>query len=451
MASVLGVAGGAEAQQPPETPNILFVLSDDQMPSTLEHMPNYQRLATEGRVFENTVNVYPLCCPARATLQTGMYVHNHRISSNQAPRGGWQAFRDSGFAADSVPTWVKASPSGYNTAYFGKYMNGYRGGSVPAGWDRWLAYSGPGMGWTRFSDGKRTWDTTAQKAEATVARKALQYVEEAEASGEPYMAWAAFGAPHADYPHPKRLDEEYRSVRSPRTDAFNEADVSDKPRFVSSRPRLSAKGVKTVDEKYRDALRSLVNVDRFLGDALDTVGEDTYVFFYTDNGVHTGYHRLPYGKRTPYESDMVFPMAVKGPGVEAGTTKKLVGNHDLAPTFADLTGGRIPEGVDGRSIRPLFGGNPAEWRDALLSEYVREGNDPAGVPTWWAVRTESETYVEYKTDERELYDIVSDPDNSDNLLAPGSAGGARDLPVRLETLKGCGAEKTTSCQEAEGP
>jgi N-acetylglucosamine-6-sulfatase len=442
---VLGHA--AEAQQAPAKPNILFVLTDDQMPSTLEHMPNYQRLAEQGRVFENTVNVHPWCCPARAVMQRGQYSHNTGVTSNTWPQGGYRRFEANGLADDSLPVWLQTA--GYETAYFGKYMNGYAQVKAPPGWDRWFAYAGShGMGWSPISDGTKYLETKgANDSEARVAKRAANYIESAEG---PYFATVAFGAPHEPYPYPKAYADRFGGVKSPRTAAFNERDVSDKPRYVRSRDRMGGKAVRATDEKYREALRSLVRVDSFIGEALRE--QNTYVVFTTDNGTHTGYHRLPYGKRTPYEVDMVFPMTIRGPGVEPGTTQKLVGNHDLAPTLVDLAGGAVPEFVDGRSVVPLFGGDVEPWRTAILSRNVASAEDKAGdAPAWTAVRTESRTYVEYGTGERELYDILSDPDNSENLLAPGGSGDAEELPVRLETLKGCSAEKAVSCPEAEGP
>ena len=36
----------------------------------------------EGVLFENAYTVYPVCSPARGTLQTGVYPHTHGITSN---------------------------------------------------------------------------------------------------------------------------------------------------------------------------------------------------------------------------------------------------------------------------------------------------------------------------------------------------------------------------------
>jgi N-acetylglucosamine-6-sulfatase len=161
--------------------------------------------------------------------------------------------------------------------------------------------------------------------------------------------------------HPSAYDSMFEGVRAPRKGgAFNEHDVSDKPSYIQ---RLAKRDADNVDERYRDALRSLVDVDKFVGDAvakLEAAGEldDTYIFFFTDNGSHDGYHRMGYGKRTPYEEDIRFPLVIRGPGEDVGATQKLVTNTDLAPTIAELA--RTQANQDGRSLTPLFGSGDVE-------------------------------------------------------------------------------------------
>jgi Putative transposase of IS4/5 family (DUF4096)/Sulfatase len=85
-----------------QKPNILFILTDDQAPSTIRRMPTVQaELASKGLSFENAFVTTPACCPSRATILTGRYAHNHGIFSNNEPRGGEQAFREPGLDQDT--------------------------------------------------------------------------------------------------------------------------------------------------------------------------------------------------------------------------------------------------------------------------------------------------------------------------------------------------------------
>src|SRR5215208_1019484 len=130
---------------------------------------------------------------------------------------------------------------------------------------------------------------------------------------------------------------------------------------------------------YRNGLRSLMRVDRFIGDASDLLrrkGEmdNTYFVFYTDNGNHFGQHRLPHGKLQPYKEDTGFPLIVRGPGIPRGENGDLLGAHDIAPTLASMGGANVPAFVDGRSFLGLAKNPSAPWpRTAVLSE--REDND----------------------------------------------------------------------------
>ena len=70
-------AEGATAQ------NVIFILTDDQTYSELATMPNTQLLiANQGVTFTRAYASYPLCCPSRATLLTGQYMHNHGVRGN---------------------------------------------------------------------------------------------------------------------------------------------------------------------------------------------------------------------------------------------------------------------------------------------------------------------------------------------------------------------------------
>ena len=101
-------------------------------------------VTNEGVKFTNTVSTFPLCCPARATIQRGQYPHNTQILGNSLPRGGWQKFKSLGEQESTIATWLHQA--GYQTGLFGKYMNNYTDWVIPPGWDRWYAWNGPSEG-----------------------------------------------------------------------------------------------------------------------------------------------------------------------------------------------------------------------------------------------------------------------------------------------------------------
>src|SRR4028118_2117022 len=124
-AALLSLGSGEVSAQAKERPNIVFVLTDDQMPGTENRMPPLQHnLVQKGVKFTNTVSTYPLCCPGRAVLQRGQYPHNTKIYGNPEPHGGWEKFRRLDLHKDTVATGL--DDAGYQAGLFGKVMNNYR-------------------------------------------------------------------------------------------------------------------------------------------------------------------------------------------------------------------------------------------------------------------------------------------------------------------------------------
>jgi len=142
-----GLLGFAPAQEEAnaqssttEQPNIVFVLADDLDYASTQKMPEINSLlAEQGASFEEAFVSYPICCPARATILTGLYSHNHDVRGNKRPVGGFEKFRDEGLEEDTIAARLQEE-GGYRTAYFGTYLIGYPAGDpthVPPGWDEW--------------------------------------------------------------------------------------------------------------------------------------------------------------------------------------------------------------------------------------------------------------------------------------------------------------------------
>ena len=401
-------------------PNILLIMTDDQEASTLEYMPNVQaELVAKGTTYTEHTYTFPLCCPSRATMLTGLYPHNTGVFSN----GGFDEFKRRGLESQTRAVWL--NDAGYYVTYSGKYVNGYNGWRPP-GYDHFWSWRDP----TAKTDGK-------------TAATALEQIREAPAD-TPFFTTVSFHAPHTPFYYPKLHGRLFGGVQAPRVPSMNEDDVSDKPPYVRDSKK---RDMKEVDAAYRKALRSLQRPDEFVGDAISVLEqrgelEDTYILFVTDNGTHYGYHRLPNAKETPYEEDVNFPLIVRGPGVGHGTDSKLVGNHDIAPTIADMAGVTPPDQVDGTSIFD------AGQRQAIL---IRGGGDGRGVPRWDGLRTDRYTYAVYrKTGFRELYDRQTDPYQLENI-APEVPEIVAELHARMQAIDGCSGDACRTAEEGGGP
>lgn len=419
-------------------PNIVLILTDDQRADTLRYMPNVQRLmVNKGIRFSNGYVVNPLCCPSRASILTGAYSHTTGVYTNDPDmHGGFPAFRD----GSTIATWLQSA--GYRTSLFGKYLNGYGVTTyVPPGWDQWFATFGDGgyYDYKAVADGvaKRFGHDPADYGTTILRDRAVSFIRSTEASQPLFM----YFAPHA--PHepaiPESRDRDAFTSESPRPPiSFDEPDTSDKPANVRRLERIDVETRKDIDEFRLGQIQSLQSVDRSVAalvDSLTDTGrlENTMFVFTSDNGMFWGEHRLR-GKSQVYEEAIHVPFVVRYDAVieTPHVDENLVVNIDLAPTFAELAGVEAPE-AEGRSLMPRLLSSSTPWRDAFLVEHVAKGS--FGAPTFCAIHTERYVLVRYATGEEELYDLVRDPHQMENV-----AGSARyeeqrgSLRARLRVL-----------------
>jgi arylsulfatase A-like enzyme len=191
-------------------------------------------------------------------------------------------------------------------------------------------------------------------------------------------------------------------------------------------------------------------------DTLKQTGQldNTYIVLTSDNGFHLGQHRLPQGKITAFDEDIHVPLVVRGPGVPAGKkVDDFAANVDLAPTFAKLGKGKVPDFVDGRSLESAFRGKSGAdaRKDVLVEQFTGGGGQRAGrrggpPPTYAAVRTDRYTYIEYVTGERQLYDLRADPEQLHNVVSTADPKLVQSLAKQLSALQKC---KGGGCRVAD--
>jgi N-acetylglucosamine-6-sulfatase len=436
-------------------PNIILVLTDDQPYHTVQHMPTVQNvLMKQGVNFENGYVTTPLCCPSRASILSGQYAHNHQVYTNRMPLGGAEKFDDS----KSFAIWLQEE--GYQTAYFGKYLNGYEDitpiGYVPPGWEEWNAFlsnkvmedEGNSQYYFNFSMSKNglivNYPESKNNFSADVITgQALSFIHDSRET--PFLMFVAYYNPHSPYLWADRHDDQFRArgelqATPYRAPNFMEDDVSDKPLYLRTLHRPS---VEKIDESYRQILRSLLSVDDGVASILDTLektglSKKTIIIYTSDNGLTVGNHRLGLAKNCAYDECAHVPFIVYAPGIFiARTDSHLVANIDLAPTFAELAGVSIPDDVDGKSLLPLLDDKDAAWRDAILIEHwPTEEGVGARIPEFYGVRTTEWNYVEYATGETELFDLKNDPYELNNVTNSTEYATIKaELKEKLDELK----------------
>jgi N-acetylglucosamine-6-sulfatase len=439
---------GADVQAA-SRPNIVFVMTDDLDARSMKDLGGIRNvMGSNGITFKKAYVSYALCCPSRVTFFRGQYAHNHSIISGTS-RLGEPRFRQLGLDQSTIVKWLNRA--GYQTKYLGKYINGYKGSYVPPGWDEWYAFVDPADNNVVNDNGQEV--TLTGNSTDVFAEEASDFIRRSSANPDPFFVMVGTRAPHRPVEVPERYQNSFANASLPKPPNFDEPDVSDKPQWVQSYPRLTQTQIDKLRQEYRDRLRSMLPVEDLLEQTIATLQEtgeldNTYIFFTSDNGFHLGNHRLaPGGKRTPYEEDIKVPLMVRGPGVPAGAVRQqLVVNTDLAPTLADLAGASIPAFVDGRSFAPLLTTTPpSSWRTAFLQEGWGE---ESATPTNTGVRTRRYMFVEYESGERELYDLALDPYQLESKPQAGNEQLYTTLGNRLAKLRTCAA---ATCLTAEGP
>ena len=417
-------AGGPDGN--PTGPNVLVLVTDDARAETLQVMPKTRRWLADGGVsFPNGFATTPSCCPSRASILSGRYVHNHGVLRQQ-----W------GERLDQRTTLARyLKEDGYRTAMAGKFLNRWPLRRPPPHFDRWALANGGYYDelWQVDGEVRRvpTYSTTF------IGDQALHWLAEFEADDDrPWFAYLAPFAPHA----PRVPEPRYAAAGFPAVDrsaagraAERAADVAGKPRYLrAGRPVTAAEAAALRTGQLRTLLSVDDLVDRVLG-RLEATGEldDTLVFFLSDNGYAWGEHGRV-GKFTPYTESIRVPFLVRWPGrLPAGAVDdRLVATVDIAPTVLEAAGIAADPGVpvDGRSL--LDG----RRRERLLAEYWRDQANAPGVRDWAALRTAGWQYTENYDQPgggtfREFYDLHRDPGMERNLLADDDPG--NDPPPTL--------------------
>ena len=151
---------------------------------------------------------------------------------------------------------------------------------MPPGWDEWFGSVDPSTyryyDYTLNENGKLVhYGTAAGDYQTDVyTAKAVDAVKRLAARTEPFFLSVAYLAPHSGGPRESddpanlatpvpapRHRNRFATEPMPRTAAFNEADVSDKPLAVRRRPLFGAARINGITEMYRQRLESILAVD----------------------------------------------------------------------------------------------------------------------------------------------------------------------------------------------
>jgi arylsulfatase A-like enzyme len=106
-----------------------------------------------------------------------------------------------------------------------------------------------------------------------LAGKAVQVIRQASAAGQPFFAYVLPFNPHSPSIAAPRHEGMFADAELPRTPAFDEADVSDKPAFIRQLPPLEPKQIAYLEFEYRRRIASLQAIDDMVEDIVEALRE----------------------------------------------------------------------------------------------------------------------------------------------------------------------------------
>jgi len=328
------------------------------------------------------------------------------------------------------------------------YGHGARDGQEV--WELWGTELPPDTG------AAQTWHSALPPAWHTstwVGNQTIDFLRRHDRSS-PFVLWASFPDPHHPFDCPDpwgRLHDPEDVDISPthkkdldrrpwwhRASLEGEPNMDD-PELVKFRKHGSRSPDQT-EAQLRDmtanyyGMISLIdhNVGRIL-EALESYGlaQDTIVVYTTDHGDLLGDHGLYLKGPTPYDGVLRVGMLFQGPGIPGGKViADPMSTLDLAATFLDLATLEKPEEMQSRSLMPLISGGGS--RDVAYSEWNLADTRCGVALELRTVRTRTHKCTfELISGAGELYDLVNDPLEMDNLF---DDAGSRNVRKELDDM-----------------
>jgi arylsulfatase A-like enzyme len=436
------------------SPNILWICTDQQRFDTLGcygnpwvRTPHLNRLAASGTLFERAFCQNPLCTPSRASFLTGRYPHTTgaRQNGQSIPSGEVLVTRllaNAGYtcglagklhvSACSPAVGVESErriDDGYSVFHWSHHPDA----DWPnAAYNTWLAERGTKFARTKFAGSRYVQTSMPEALHQTTwcAQKAIDFIEDAQQTREPWLFSLNVFDPH----HPFDPPEEYLR---PYLDKLDEIPLPNYvPGELESKPvfqRIDHGGAyggnkdlypfNRMNERDHRLVRAAywamcdlidVQVGRVL-DALEQSGQrdNTIVIFMSDHGEMLGDHGIYLKGPFFYEPAVRVPLIVSWPGVvKAGVrSDALVELLDLAPTLLEASGLKPHPGMQGRSLWPLLTGKTSadHHRDDVFCEHYGTTHHRPGQESAYATMLRTKHHklvVTHGHQGGELYDLA---------------------------------------------
>lgn len=425
--------------------NIVFYFSDQQRWDTVNEQvtPNLMQLAKEGVKFENNFTCQPVCGPARACLQTGLYATEcgcywNGIAMPQTIKPLASYFNDAGYQTAYIGKWHLASDrypgvglhcesTAVPKERMGEYQY-WRAADV-------LEFTSHGYDGYVFDENGNKIDFKGYRADC-INDFALEYLDNCD-KDKPFFMFISQLEPHHQNDH--HCYEGYKET----VDDYKNYPIPDDLTFLKGDYKKSY-------PDYMSAINRLdYNVGRLVQKLKDLgIYDDTIIIYTSDHGSHFK-TRNPEYKRSCHESATHTPLIIKGGGFEGGKTEtRLSSLIDLPPTLLSMAGIDIPKSYSGIDLTKQIN-NPDDKRKCVFIQ-ISESQCGRAIRTdryKYSVRTAGIVgYVHHSSKvyfEDFLYDLEKDPIEKNNLVKDSNYRQVR------EELKALLIEQMTAAGEAK--
>ena len=390
--------------------------------------PNFDRVAAMGVRFTNAYVQSPICGASRMCFYTGRYASSHGAQWNGFPlRVGEMTLGDHlrkvgmdcwligkthmkadadgmarlGLSPDSVigarqaecgfDVWTRddglwgQGPDGFYDEKRSPY-NEYLKSKGYDGENPWADYANAGVsdaqiasGWM-FRNADKPANIREEDSETPwLTSETIAFMQQAKA---PWCAHVSYIKPHWPYIVPAPYHDMFGPNHVPQARRAEVEREDPHPVYGAYMENRIAQAFQRdeVREKVIPAYMGLIRqCDDQLGRLLACLEEtdalkDTMIVLTSDHGDYLGDHWL--GEKDLFHEESVkVPMIVYDPRADADATRgttcdALVESLDLAATFVEAAGGKVPDHIlEGRSLLPWLRGEVPDWREVAISEY----------------------------------------------------------------------------------
>lgn len=475
----LGLVAGSAALNAaePEKMNVLFIMSDDMRTdwnvygTPQVHTPNFDRLASEGVLFQHNYCQYPLSGPSRTSLLSGHRPTSTRIYDNSpwwgADHPEWKSlpmyFKENGYTTYLAGKVFHAGIEDTEAFDFGapkRARNKGVGDFQPSHFSeedhrQWVESKGGGKNiigrktrsvedlprtdeyYTGHGNKSDRWgpNETEYQNEDRNADRTIEYIKSAATKDEPFFIACGFSKPHTPCIAPQRFFDLYDVNKIPLAEdfcsypmvprGFPDGSIRDINADVFINRRCSPEQARSFTLAYWACISYVDwNVGRVLA-ALEEAGlkEKTIIVFCVDHGFMLGEKGKWSKAGSLWEEGVNTPLVVVDPRAKGNgkISYRITENLGIYPTLVELCG--LPENpeLEGKSFAALLDNPDAEFDNVAYSVWNNHGKGITGV----ALRTERWRYAEFygagagamlideENDPEELVNLVHQPEHAE--------------------------------------